>query len=205
MSEKKYKSDESRQKAVDALVKGRETKKKKQEDVIIQYNKSPNLCEFCKRPIDFYVRNENRFCSQSCAAKVNNIGIAHNGNRTPAQIVFCAFCGKPAGKNKKYCSRVCSTSATKKPISQLKQQKNIRFRLMEEREHVCVICGNSKWMDNEIPLVLDHIDGNPSNNSVDNLRFVCCNCDAQLPTYKGRNRGHGRFLRAQRARDGKSY
>jgi hypothetical protein len=69
----------------------------------------------------------------------------------------------------------------------------------------CQICNNTEWLGNPIPLVMDHIDGNSSNWSVEILRFVCGNCDMLLPTYKGRNKGNGRFLRAQRYRDGLSY
>jgi hypothetical protein len=50
-------------------------------------------------------------------------------------------------------------------------------------------------MGERVPLILDHIDGNSTNWSVANLRLVCGNCDMQLPTYKGRNKGSGREWR----------
>ena len=31
-----------------------------------------------------------------------------------------------------------------------------------------------------------------SDNEIENFRLVCCNCDAQLPTFKSKNRGNGR-------------
>ena len=40
---------------------------------------------------------------------------------------------------------------------------------------------------------------------LDNLRLVCPNCDSQLPTFKGRNTGNGRYYRRQRYKAGKSY
>jgi len=53
----------------------------------------------------------------------------------------------------------------------------------------CSICGGSNWQGWEMPLLVDHKDGKASNGNLDNFRLVCPNCDAQLPTYKGRNKG----------------
>ena len=71
--------------------------------------------------------------------------------------------------------------------------------------HKCAICGGFEWMGKPIPLVLDHIDGNSDNQDFDNIRVVCSNCDAQLPTYKSKNRGKGRVWRRKRYKEGKSY
>lgn len=47
-----------------------------------------------------------------------------------------------------------------------------------------------------MPLVADHIDGNWKNNTEDNLRLICPNCDSLSPTYAALNRGNGRRNRA---------
>lgn len=71
----------------------------------------------------------------------------------------------------------------------------VRQWLEREYGHKCSICGGTEWMGKPIPLVVDHIDGDPLNCRVDNFRFVCGNCDMQLDTYKGKNKGHGRAWR----------
>lgn len=53
--------------------------------------------------------------------------------------------------------------------------------------HKCCICNNSEWMGKPIPLILDHINGIRDDNRIENLRFVCANCDHQLPTFAGKN------------------
>ena len=47
-------------------------------------------------------------------------------------------------------------------------------------------------MDKSIPLVIDHVDGNSDNHSFNNFRLVCRNCDGQLDTFVGKNKGKGR-------------
>ena len=71
-------------------------------------------------------------------------------------------------------------------------RKHAKSYLIEKHGNVCSICKNSEWNGQAIPLVCDHIDGDPYNKQLDNHRLVCCNCDAQLPTFKSKNRGNGR-------------
>lgn len=81
----------------------------------------------------------------------------------------------------------------------------VRKYLTLLRGWVCSVCGNTEWLGQPIPLVMDHVDGNSDNWSVGNLRLVCGNCDMQLPTYKNKNKGNGRFSRKLRYRQGLSY
>lgn len=71
-------------------------------------------------------------------------------------------------------------------------RKHMRRYLIYTYGNKCSICNESKWMGKDIPLVTDHIDGNSTNNMIENYRMVCCNCDAQLATYKSKNNGNGR-------------
>jgi Zn finger protein HypA/HybF involved in hydrogenase expression len=52
----------------------------------------------------------------------------------------------------------------------------------------CAICNlNPEWNNKPLTLQLDHINGDHSNNNLDNLRLLCPNCHSQTDTYTGRN------------------
>lgn len=195
-----FKSEESRQSVLDNLKIGRDILQKRQQEIISIYNKQPKLCRCCHIPIDFYHR-KNDYCSHSCAAKINHLGIKSKRRKERPK---CLICGNDVKRSDtKYCSIKCFSERPK--IRSGVSTPRIRKRLLKEREHRCSICNLTEWNDVEIPLVVDHIDGNHDNNVDENLRFVCCNCDALLPTYKGRNRGNGRIKRMERYNAGKSY
>ena len=82
----------------------------------------------------------------------------------------------------------------------------IRRYIFEDQDGCCGICGSpAHWMGMRLVLVLDHIDGDSTNNARENLRMVCPNCDSQLPTFKSKNRGNGRHFRRERYANGQSY
>lgn len=56
----------------------------------------------------------------------------------------------------------------------------IRFNLIN---YTCQLCGQEpEWKNKKLVLVLDHINGIRNDNRIENLRFVCPNCNSQLPT-----------------------
>ena len=82
----------------------------------------------------------------------------------------------------------------------------MRVHIATEQRHRCGICDlPDVWNGIELRFVLDHIDGDSTNNWRHNLRLVCPNCDSQLSTYKNRNRGKGRHARRTRYAAGQSY
>lgn len=52
----------------------------------------------------------------------------------------------------------------------------------------CEECGWAKVSsDGRLPLELDHINGDPRDNRLQNLRILCPNCHSLKPTHRGRN------------------
>jgi hypothetical protein len=68
------------------------------------------------------------------------------------------------------------------------QSHKLRKRLLKEGyfESKCYKCGISQWQGQPIPLELEHIDGDKSNNSLDNLTLLCPNCHALTHTWRRR-------------------
>jgi hypothetical protein len=56
------------------------------------------------------------------------------------------------------------------------------------KEKKCEMCGQGEeWMGKKMSLILDHINGINNDNRIENLRIVCPNCNATLPTHGGKN------------------
>jgi predicted HNH restriction endonuclease len=119
----------------------------------------------------------------------------------------CLFCGSIT-TNSKYCNNNCQQAqqwkTSKLDVSKLTHSR-LKKLLIETHGHKCQICNLASWMDQKIPIEMDHIDGNSSNNELSNLRLICPNCHAQTPTYKAKNKGNGRVFRRERYAAGKSY
>ena len=73
------------------------------------------------------------------------------------------------------------------------QSDKLKIRLINERylETKCDICGITRWLDGEVPLQLDHINGNKDDNNLKNLRLLCPNCHALTPQYRLKNEFKG--------------
>ena len=60
-----------------------------------------------------------------------------------------------------------------------------------------------EWNGKPLVFIMDHIDGDASNNRWENLRCICHNCDSQLDTYKSKNKNSKRtnYLREKVRRE----
>lgn len=70
------------------------------------------------------------------------------------------------------------------------QTYKLKLRLFNEgiKDKKCEICNLKKWMGKEIPLELHHINGDNTDNRLENILIVCPNCHAQTDTYRGRKK-----------------
>lgn len=86
--------------------------------------------------------------------------------------------------NKKY-----SDEEIFKENSQYGSMTRIKNKLIKDYnwKYECSNCKLSEWMDQKIPIEVDHINGIHTDNRINNLRFLCPNCHALTDTYKGKN------------------
>lgn len=170
--------------------------------------KPKKKCFYCKSEMIEKTGKERKFCSVSCSNKARK---KEDGRKPVAKfkesvdnLKYCLNCNGEVNIQRNYfCSQKCHIEYNDKAyyekikLGDLKDssRKTIKRILLKLRGHRCEICSNEKWNNENIPIVLDHIDGDHNNNLETNLRLICPNCDAQLPTYKGANKGKGRKWR----------
>jgi len=68
--------------------------------------------------------------------------------------------------------------------------KSLKKRLFDEglKKRICEKCGQDEiWNGEKMSLIIDHKNGDNTNNRIENLRILCPNCNATLPTHGGKN------------------
>ena len=71
------------------------------------------------------------------------------------------------------------------------KNSHLRDRLIKEgiKEYKCENpeCGISEWLGKPISLQIHHINGNNSDNRLENLQLLCPNCHSQTENFGGKN------------------
>lgn len=128
--------------------------------------------------------------SKSASEAAAKLGIKYDTYKKYA-IKYGCFSTNQSGTG------ITKVSGNKIPLNEILEGKHpqyqsnkLRLRLLSEGtfQYKCTNCGLTEWLGNPIPLELEHKDGNPSNNRLDNLTLLCPNCHSLTDTYRGRNK-----------------
>lgn len=69
--------------------------------------------------------------------------------------------------------------------------KCLKPHLIKHRGLKCESCGFKKWKKENIPLEIHHINGDRSDNNLDNLQLLCCNCHALTKNWRNKKWSNG--------------
>jgi len=184
-------------------------------------------CIECGKQLVSPQTKRNKFCGNSCAATYNN-----NISRAPKRVKTgdyrdCLNCGKtnyypPSDllKGGKYCSIQCQSEYNWKQrviiiesggiesISKYEptQRDILKRYLIWKHGDACMKCGwceVNKWTG-IIPIQIEHIDGNPHNQSLDNLALLCPSCHSLSEFFGARGKGRKGMIRP-RMKNKKEY
>lgn len=154
-------------------------------------------CKVCS--VNFVCnKNEKRkFCSQSCSTSFNN-------KRKKKYYKNCENCNNEIKDNvsdkTRFCKRNCYLEHIKKErtkniiigdVIDTKASKNFLISKNGEKCEICGWCEKNK-KTNKVPIQIDHINGDASDNRIVNLRLLCPNCHSLTETYGALNIGFGR-------------
>lgn len=174
----------------------------------------------CGKEFNDLISNHRLFCSSSCSASFNNplkekkikINTRRRKVYKEKKQNECLNCSGITTNI--YCNSSCQFNYNQKIIIKRIEDgdttlsnKQYKKYLIEKHGNKCMECGWDKVhpLTGKVPIELEHIDGNSENNHLNNLKLLCPNCHSLTPTYKGLNKGNGRYKRMIRYKEGKSF
>lgn len=171
--------------------------------------RKPRVCLHCEtvyQPVD----PDQKFCSQSCAAKYNNFGKNRYITRSTVYPP-CLRCATPTRNKRGYCTKACGAQHQIElwlggevvPTSEWCAVPTfIRRYLMEECGAKCTKCSWSEVhpLTGKVPLQINHIDGNCGNNKRSNLEVLCPNCHSLTENFGALNVESANKAKKQRRR-----
>lgn len=75
-----------------------------------------------------------------------------------------------------------------KDWTQYTKTTNLKKHLIKEKGHKCELCNLEEWLNNPITLEVHHKDGDRTNNQLENLQLLCCNCHATTDNWRNKKR-----------------
>jgi hypothetical protein len=142
--------------------------------------------------------------SHSIAQVLKALGLSPTGCNYKAmqahfqrlQLDTSHFLGQAHLRGKKHSWNACV------PLPQILVQSStytntsaLKLRLLREGllENRCSVCQMPPvWQGQPLVLILDHQNGDRTDNRLENLRLLCPNCNSQQLTFAGRNKGRYR-------------
>lgn len=128
----------------------------------------------------------------------------------------CAYCKRLVSKSAlKYCSNKCQCDhqyvqyIVRWKLNEVDGSRGLRAKgisrhlrryLFEKYNAECSQCGWKEVNDKtgEVPLEIDHLNGDADDNREQNLRLLCPNCHSLTPNFRNLNKGLGRPWRRQK-------
>ena len=141
-------------------------------------------------------KGQNHFCSQSCSASFNN-KLNPKRIKTTIDSPYKGLGSTEANRLKdlkQYNEYVIKwKQGLEDGVKGLSTSSYIKRFMLIKYDYKCSECGWNKLnpYTNKIPLELEHIDGDYTNNNESNLTILCPSCHSLTATYKGANRDKG--------------
>jgi len=167
------------------------------------FNEQKKECEYCGSEFEVNINKrcdrDRKYCNHSCSAYATNIKLGKNVHNNKNNK--CLNCSNELSKYLKYCDNTCYSKYKEMLIFNKIENgdtKQYEGRYKKYLIHIhgdkCMECGwaSVNKTTGNVPIEMDHVDGNSENNSLTNLKLLCPNCHSLTSTYGSLNKGNGR-------------